>query len=80
MAYRKEMKKINLGLSQDDYDRLQGIQSFMDIGTDSEAIRFCIRNTYLSLCQDKCFLEQSHKIVEEIESLKCHLLALIRSE
>lgn len=78
MAYANDMTKINLALSSDDLDRFKGIKAFTNIATDAEAVRYCIRATYLALCQDDCKMEYINNALKCISDLRIELLALIR--
>lgn len=78
MAYNREMKKINLGLSQDDLDRFKGVKAFTNLTTDADVVRYCIRATYLSLCNDDCKVEYIENALKLINDLRVELLALIR--
>lgn len=78
MAYSTEMTRINLALSFEDMDRFKGIKAFTDIATDSEVVRYCIRNTYLQLCSDDCKMEFIENALKYITDLRVELLALIR--
>lgn len=78
MAYSKDVKKINLGLSQDDLDRFKGVKAFAGLTTDADVVRYCIRATYLALCNDDCKVEYIENALNMIQDLRVELLALIR--
>lgn len=78
MAYTKGMKKINLALSSDDLDRFKGVKAFAGLTTDADVVRYCIRSTFLALCDDNCKVEYIENVLKIIQDLRVELLALIR--
>lgn len=70
MAYKSDMKKINLALSQDDYTKFIGVKSFLGLKTDADVIRACISECYLNLCMDLSKVESIKSAIDDIEELK----------
>ena len=78
MAYSKDVKRYNFGLSQDDNDRFLGVKAFLGLTSDADVFRYCLRETYLQLCHDDSKVDYIENAINLINDLKIELLALIR--
>lgn len=77
MAYKSDMKKINLALSSKDLKVFNEIKSVANIKLDSECVRFCIRNTYVSLSSNNNSYLFYENLLGELDQLKSDLMKLL---
>lgn len=74
--YSDNVKRLNFGLSQEDYNKVLAIRKFLGIETDSELMRKAIDELYMSVCQDRSFVEFFRNLLVDIDNLKEELLRL----
>lgn len=76
MAYSDEIKRLNFGLSKDDYGKVIALKKFLGVETDSELMRKALDELYFSVCQDKSFVEFFQNLLLDIDNLKEELIRL----
>lgn len=74
--YKETMKRMNFALSSDDYGMVLALRKLLNIETDSEIMRKALNELYMSVCQDRSFVEFFDNLLVDIDNLREKLLML----